>query len=176
MSGPAQSVLEHTVAEIERHVADHGWDQPPRLYALVGTADLLASEPQLAAVLGLDPADPPVDGLTPVEQEALPEGPLDDALAGIAWPGEVLGCAVVTEVVVLPPGAEDAAPDDGDLTGWAAAHPQRRDVRIAVAVLRNGSRATRLRVRSGGDSDDDVVTGSDLAPNLADALLATLAE
>lgn len=174
MDAMPHPALEHILLEIERHVAAGGWDQPHRLYALVGTADLIASEPQLAEVLGIDPTAAGADDLTPIEQEDLPTGPLDDALAGIAWPAEVLGCAVVTEVVVLPPGAEQSAPEDGDVNAWAASHPQRRDVRIAVGVLRDGSRASTLRVRAAGDNDDDVVTGSDLAPNLADALQATL--
>ena len=39
--------------DIEGHAAAAGWDQPPRLFALVETADLLRREPQLAAELGL---------------------------------------------------------------------------------------------------------------------------
>lgn len=169
-------VLEPVVAEVERHVAAGGWDQPTRLYALVETADLVAREPALARDLGLVAAAP--GALTPIEQDDVPQGPLDDVLAGIAWPEEVLGCAVVTEAVVLPPGAEQAAPpglDAADLDAWAVAHPQRRDVRFAVAVLRDGSHAARLRVR--GDSSplaDEVADDPDVAPNLVEALLATL--
>lgn len=173
-----QPLLEQAVGEIERHVHAGGWDQSTRLYALVDTAELIAGEPQLAQALGVEPDTPAGAALTPVEQEDLPDGPLDATLAGIAWPPEVLGCALVTEVVVLPPGAEEAAPDDADLATWAAGHPLRRDVRLAVGVLRDGSRAARLRLRSDEeaepDDEDDVLSGPDLAPNLADALLATL--
>ena len=40
--------LRAAVVEAERHVAGFGWDQPPRLFALVRTLDLLAREPGLA--------------------------------------------------------------------------------------------------------------------------------
>ena len=46
------SPLPRLVREIESHVAEGGWDQGARLFALVPTAELLAREPGLAAVLG----------------------------------------------------------------------------------------------------------------------------
>lgn len=109
VGGNRRAVLSQTVIEIERHVAASGWDHAPRLYALVDTAELLAHEPQLAD-LGLtgDPATP--GQLTPVEQEELPAGPLDEVLAGISWPAQVLGCALVQEIVLLPPGADAGLP------------------------------------------------------------------
>lgn len=165
-------------AEIEQHVAETGWDQPPRLYALVPTAELVAQEPALAAQLGLDGDTTPQGALTPVEQEPLPEGPLDEVLAGIAWSDDVAGCALAHEALVLPPSVEAEAPDDVDdatLTQWAAEHPDRREVRITVAVLRDGSRGAVLRLRTASETEpDDLLTGDDLAPNLADALLDTL--
>lgn len=179
--GAVSSTLEHVVGEVERHVAEAGWDQPPLLFALVDTEELLRHEPQLAATLGLVATTP--GGLTPVQQEPLGDAPLDDALAAIEWPDAVLGCALVHEVLVLPPGAEEEAPEGADLVEWAASHDRRREVRMAVGVLRDGSRACVLRVRAdpwlgAGDAPseaDDVVSGPDLAPRLADALLATLA-
>ncbi|MFL6138553.1 MAG: PPA1309 family protein [Frankiaceae bacterium] len=185
--------LTAVAVEIEQHAAASGWDQPPRLFALVPTAELVQKEPDIAAQLGIAvDADRP-DALTPVEQDDLPEGPLDEVLAGITWPPEVAGCALASEAVVLPPGAEDDAPagDDDELAAWAAGHPDRRDVRIAVAVLRDGSTGAALRIRAaGGDAGaagdigdevdgadgtgDELVTGDDLAPNLAEALRATL--
>ncbi len=44
-----------------------------------------------------------------------------------------------------------------------------------VAVLRDGTAATLLRLRAAeeGDTLDDVLTGPDLAPNLTAALRAT---
>ena len=64
--------LAEVVREVELHAARAGWEQPAQLFALVDTADLLAREPHLAAVLGLEAdegqegATPP-GGLTPVE-------------------------------------------------------------------------------------------------------------
>ncbi len=179
--------LTAVMTEIEQYVANDGWDQKPRLFALVDTSDLVRREPAIAARLGLDPdsVDEAVAGsLTPVEQDGLEEVALDELLARIGWPAEVVGCAVVNEVVVLPPGAEESAPEDLDddaTTVWAAGHPARREVRLAVGVLRDGSRMATLRLRADGEtpadgSADDVVVGPDLAPGLADALLETFAE
>ena len=115
-----------------------------------------------------------VGGMTPIEQEGLPlDRPLDEVLATLAWPDEVAGCALVVERIVLPPEAEATLPEGGDLARTVAAHPDRHDVRMAVAVLRDGSRACALRLRD-HDSDDQVLTGPDLVPRLADALDATL--
>lgn len=172
--------LAAALSEVDRHLAAGGWDQPPRLYALVNTADLVSTEPALAQSLGLptiaEISD--VENLTPVEQETPQSGqPLDEWLSGIGWPAEVVGCALAHEVLALPPSAEAEIPDtaDADPVSWAAEHPQRREVRMLVGVLRDGSRASILRVRSNTtDEPDDVVTGDDLAPRLADALAATL--
>jgi len=163
--------LTNVVMEIEQHVAVSGWDQPPRLYALVDTGELLEREPHLSSTLGVSPTGP----LTPVEQEALPEGVLDDVLADLAWPDDVIGCALVNEVTMLPAELAEAMPADVDEATWAAEHPGRQEIRLAVAVLRDGTRAGCLRLRNGeGKDDDEVLVGSDLVPNLAEALLATL--
>jgi hypothetical protein len=46
---------------------------------------------------------------------------------------------------------------------------------MLVGVLRDGARASMLRVRAtSADEPDDVVSGGDLAPRMADALAATL--
>jgi hypothetical protein len=168
--------LVDAMAEVDRHLAEGGWDQPVRLYAMVRTADLLASEPALADSLGLR-APPAADALTAVEQDPVPDGvALDEWLAGIAWPDEVLGCALSQEVLTLPPSVEADLPPDGDAVAWAASHPLRREVRMLVGVLRDGSRHAMLRVRSNDGSEDDVVRGPDLVPLLAEALAATLAD
>ncbi|GAA1705567.1 PPA1309 family protein [Fodinicola feengrottensis] len=170
----ADGQLTAVVAELEQHADSLGWDRPPTLFALVPTAELVAAEPALAAALGL--ADGPVDagGLTPVEQEPLGDGPLDEALAGIQWPPEVAGCALINEVLVLPPSAGEA-PAGTDPIRWASEHPARREVRLVVGVVRDGGRASLLRIRPTAlASDEPVVPGADLAPNLAAALLSTL--
>jgi hypothetical protein len=168
-------LLQDTLVEIERHVARRGWDQPPQLFALARTTDLLASEPDFAASLGLAGEGLPDGALTPVEQDPLPDGPLDESLGHIGWPQEVAGCALVQEVVVLPPEVEAALPKHADVLDWAAEHPERREARLAVAVLRDGSRACAVRLRAAGvEEEDALLVGDDLVPNLADALLDTL--
>jgi hypothetical protein len=168
-AGPP-SALEQAVVEVERHVAAQGWDAPPRLFALVPTVDLLAAEPGLADALA------GAGDLTPIEQEDLPHAAgLEGLLAGIAWPEEVVGAAVVAERLMLPPDAEEAMPADEEAAlTWLSAHPQRQEVRLAVGVLRDGSRASVVRLRA-HDDDLDVLVGPDLVPGLADALAGTLA-
>jgi hypothetical protein len=171
-----KAALLEAVAEVDRHLSQGGWDQPTRLYALVRTADLLATEPALGHTLGLA-ASTDARALTPVEQESLPSGtPLDDWLGQIGWPDEVSGCALAQEVLTLPPSVEADLPPDADAVAWAAAHPLRREVRMLVGVLRDGSRTATLRVRGMADQPDDVVSGDDLVPLLAEALAATLAD
>ena len=173
---PFAAALPRTAREVERFAAAAGWDQPPQQFALVPTAALLAGQPDLAGQL--DAGAP----LTPVAQESLPDSELDAVLAGIEWPDAVAGCAVVQEIVVLPPDAEAAVaalPDDPEQARRAAAeHPQRREGRLVAAVLRDGPGACVLRLRAGGPGsphqDEDVVEDPDLAPNLLRALRDTL--
>lgn len=163
--------LPATVAEIERQLTETGWDQPPKLYALVVTGQLLRDEPALAEML--KDSDP--EGLTPVEQEPI-EDDVAEFLAGIEWPESVTGCALVNEVLMLPDGAAEERPAEVDEAAWAEAHPDAREVRLAVAVLRGGERASVLRIRGLDGADDDLLAAPDLVPNLAVALLATLGE
>ena len=167
-SDPLQSV----VGEVEGHVAEAGWDQPPQLFALVQTEELLRAEPQLAQTMGLVAGDPA--SLTPVAQEPLGEGALDEQLASLMFGDEVLGVVLVHEVVVLPPTAEQALADLEDPAAAAAEHPERRDVRMVVGVTRGGRQACVLRLRGVTPEQDERVTGPDLAPALAAALLSTL--
>lgn len=164
------SALQAVIGEVESHVAEAGWDQPPQLFALVGTEDLLRAEPQLATTMGIVPGRP--GALTPVAQEALAEGPLDESLAQITFGEAVLGVVLAHEVLVLPPSVERR---QGELDPeTASAHPEAREVRMVVGVVRDGTRAAVLRLRALGDGEDERVTGPDLAPALAEALLATL--
>ncbi len=51
---------------------------------------------------------------------------------------------------MLPPSAEGSVPDALDeaaLARWVAEHPERREVRMTVAVLRDGARESALRLR-----------------------------
>jgi hypothetical protein len=172
----AVSPLTRAVLEIDEYVSGLGWDQPARLFALVDTARLRAEEPGLAAQLGLHEGDAEAAPLTPVEQDELPMGaPLDEFLATIAWPDAVTGCALTVERLVLPPSADASVPVDSgeeELARWVAEHPDRQEVRMTVAVLRDGSRESALRLRE-KDSPTEVLTGADLVPGLAQALSAT---
>jgi len=173
-TGPAVAAL---AREVEEFVAAGGWDQGPQLFALVPTAALLAQQPELAGQLD------PSSALTPVAQEPLPDGDLAEALGRIAWPEAVLGCALSQEIIVLPPGAEPElgeSPDAERLRRAAADHPDRTEARLVAAVLRDGPAACVMRLRDYvADADaepaDEVVEHPDLAPNLVEALRATLA-
>jgi hypothetical protein len=177
---PEPILLEAVAAEIEAYVGMAGWDLPPALFALVPTR-LLAADPAAAAALGDtadDPSEIPAESITPVAQDELPDGPLDEALAQIGWPEEVVGCALCQEIVLLPPSAEPEF-DDLAIESVAAAaleHPERREARLVVAVLRDGRSASILRLRGTAETGDDLLTGPDLAPNLAAALSATLVD
>lgn len=169
----SESELRRAVREIDAALAGHGWDQPARLYALVDTARLVSSEPGLAGRLGLS-SDAPPDGYTAVEQDELPpDRSLEDVLAGIEWPPEVDGCAAAVERLVLPPSAEEAMPDDpAELRTYASQHPDRHEVRIVAAALRDGQAHCTLRIR--GHDDGDLLEGADLVPGLVALISDTL--
>ncbi|MFC9462557.1 MULTISPECIES: PPA1309 family protein [unclassified Streptomyces] len=174
----AASPLTRAVLEIDEYASGLGWDQPARLFALVDTARLRAQEPGLAAQLGLD-GEQEAAAFTPIEQDEVPaDKPLDEFLGTIAWPDPVVGCALTVERLMLPPSAEASVPEGlggAELARWVAKHPGRQEVRMTVAVLRDGARESALRLRE-KDSPTEVLTGSDLVPGLAEALAATFAE
>jgi hypothetical protein len=96
----------------------------------------------------------------------------------------IAGCALTVERLMLPPSAEASMPDhlkdaadadDAALAAWVAVHPERQEVRMTVAVLRDGARESALRLRS-KDAPTEVLTGPELVPGLADALAATFEE
>lgn len=173
-------MLEAVAAEIEAFAASSGWDGAPTLFALVPTRTL-AADPAAAQIISpdggeLDASLIAESALTPVAQDELPEGPLDEVLAQIGWPPGVVGCAVSQEIVLLPPSAEAGLDDlavDAALD-HATSHPDRREARLVVAVLRDGRSASILRLRGAEGEGDDLLTGPDLAPNLSAALLDTL--
>ena len=130
--------LAAAVLEIEGHTAEGGWDQPARLYALVDTAQLVAREPALASLMGLDHSSAQ-GSLTPVEQDALaPDRPLEQALEQITWPGEVTGCAATART-----------PDAG--TGGSASGRRSACVslRCAAGQTRNSMPSARRSMRPG---------------------------
>ena len=162
------SPLRQAALEVESHVAAEGWDQAPRLFALVPTADLIAREPALADQLSTEPGS-----ITPVEQELDPSRELEDLLTEIEWPDAVVGCAAVIERIMLPPEAEESLPDDPDaLVAAAAAHPDRREVRLVAAVVRTGQSHSAVRAREPHDAE--LLEGPDLVPGLIEHLRGTL--
>lgn len=160
-------MLQSVVREIEGHAAQQGWDQPSQIFALVPTADLVAADPSLKEILG--------DGeLTPVEQEPLGDGPLEAVLARIVWPESVAGCAVVAERLVLTSDAAGDIPEDPqEAEAFVAQHPDRHEVRLVAAILRNGDTWCALRLRA-HDDDNSVLVGPDLVPRLVELLRGTL--
>lgn len=162
------SPIRQAAKEVESHVAKEGWDQGPRLFALVRTAELMAAEPGLLEQLTIVP-----DGLTAVEQE-LPGGrELEELLSEIVWPESVDGCAAVIERIMLPPEAEESLPDDPDaLIEAAAVHPDRREVRLVAAVLRDGQSHSGVRAKEPDDAP--MLEGPDLVPGLIEHLRRTL--
>jgi hypothetical protein len=159
--------LSAVVREVEQHVAAGGWDQPVRLFALVPTIDVLAADPSLSLSGDLS--------LTSVEQELdQVVTSVEDLLATIAWPEEIVGAIVVLERIILPPEAEVDLPNDSDeaFVRIAAEHPMRRDVRMVSAVLRSGQNMNALRFKI-HDNDDDVAVAADLIPSLNEGVLAT---
>lgn len=166
--------LAAAVLEIESHIAESGWDQPARLYALVETAALVEREPALAAAMGLDDASEQ-GSLTPVEQDQLaPDQPLESVLESIVWPSGVTGCAAVVERLVLPPDADAEIPEDpARAEEYAREHPDRQEVRIVAGATRGGSTYCALRLRAHDDAQS-VVGGTDLVPALLELLRSTL--
>jgi hypothetical protein len=179
-SSNADTVLERAVVDIEAHAQEGGWDRPPMLFALVRADRFLADDPATARQFGLEEADPGF--LAPIEQEELPDQPLDEVLGSIAWPDAVAGCAIVQEIVILPPSVEaEISDDDEAASDFAASHPERREARLVVGVLRDGSNSALIRMRDAdpaGDPDSpgagELLTGPNLAPNMVAALLSTL--
>ncbi|MEV6555272.1 PPA1309 family protein [Nocardia sp. NPDC051756] len=186
----AELVLARSVREVAEFVDAEGWGRPPQMFALVPTADLVAAQPEL-----VDEVDEAAE-LTPVAQELFPDDitggsvALDDFLATTSWPPAVQGCVLVQEIVVLPPDAESTLDEalvplladheaaDAAARAAAEAHPDRREARLFAAVLREGASLCLLQLRPAEDADDfgdmELRTYPNLAPNLIDALHATL--
>lgn len=159
------SAIRQAALEVEDFVAEDGWDQPARLFALVATQDLIAREPALAEQLS-------GDGYTPIEQEGAERRDFEELLTEIEWPDAVDGCAAVIERIMLPPAAEESLPDDPDEVAEAAMnHPDRQDVRLVAAVLRSGE--VHSAVRSREPESAELLEGPDLVPGLIAQLRAT---
>ncbi len=170
----ADLALRGAVLELEKHAAETGWDQPARLFALVPTATLLADEPSLAEVIGVDPDADLTGSLTPVEQEPVGDDEsLEELLVQVMWPADVHGTAVIVERLVLPPSAGEIPEDPEQAQQLVQTHPERQEVRIVAGATRTGSTYCALRVRS-HDDDFALIEGVDVVPSLLELLLGTL--
>jgi hypothetical protein len=99
---------------------------------------------------------------------------LEDLLTEIVWPDTVSGCAAVIERIMLPPEAEDDLPEDPDeLLAAVATHPDRREVRLVAAVIRDGQSHSAVRAREPDGAE--LLEGPDLVPGLIEHLRRTLA-
>ena len=151
------TALERTTRDLDVHVGAGGWNQPTRLFAIAKTAHLLEREPTLAPQLSGTAEETP---WTTIEQDGLPtHSDLDDLLGGLGWPESVDGAAVSAERIMV-------SPEDAD-------QQTQHELRVTMAVLRDGSRCTVLRLRE-HDSPETVIVGEDLISGLGDLLLHTL--
>ena len=171
-----QIALANVVVDIEKTAARLGWDHAPSLYALVATRTLL-DQPGLPADIAAQVRkgwDGSEEHLSAIVQEDLAEDELEEMLARLAWPPQVQGAALTVERLVVPPEVEEQAPEDPEeALKFISNHPSRTDVRLAVGALRSGESWCALRTKT-FDSDDKVGQGSNLVPNLVEALLLSL--
>lgn len=163
--GPENSVdenLQAALLDTERHVADDGWGQAARPFALFRSSDLLFALPDDAPVageLGEQIAEQP-DHLSPVELESMAV-PGVGALEHVEWPGESAGAALVLEHEAI--GAAPGTAPSADATAEIA--------RLAVGVLWDGPAWTVVRF-----ADGTLNGGSALVPELTAQLRASGAE
>lgn len=164
----SQADLGNALAQCADYMTEIDWGCPDLLFAIVPTALVAGAAPQL-----VDEDDDSV--LSPVLQD--PEDPYADTqtlLATTAWPEQVVGCALVTEITVVPPaGGADTHTERADGTAGG------RRARLIGGVLRTGPKLALLALEPDPDRPDDpnhLRTHPELAPELLDALAATFAD
>jgi len=161
--------------DLDRHVGRDGWDQPPRLFALVLTDVLAEAEPALSQQLGLRTTkDGGLPGaLTAIEQDEFRStGDLTRDLETLEWPDSVFGCALATVRTFLPSTYEADLPADPEAAAAVVAgHPQRQEIRVVVGADRAGNRHGVGRLAS---RPEEVLGAADLVPGLSSALAHTL--
>lgn len=176
MPQTGHDALRTVVREIERTAASLGWDQPPQLYALVTTRELLRTGaiPDDVARRLRASWDGSEAQLSAVAQQFEAVENLEAELRRLAWPTNVMGAALTVERVIVPPDVERQAPDDPEAAlEFFAHHPAHTEVRLTVGALRGGESWCALRSRD-FDEDDRVGHGADLAPTLVQALRESL--
>ena len=183
------NALVAALVELDRHVGRHGWDTPPRLFALVLSDVFADAEPQLSAEIAAgagvqggrppsrelrtSPTGAPPGALTAIEQdEFVSSGDLTRDLAHLEWPETVYGCALATVRMFLPADTDVDLPADPEAAAEAvASHPQRQEIRVVVGVDRAGNRHGVARLAA---QPDELLGAPDLVPGLAAALAHTL--
>ncbi|EWS79744.1 hypothetical protein BF93_09990 [Brachybacterium phenoliresistens] len=176
------AALAAAVLEIARHVDGEAL-AAPRWFALARSAELMARQPGIAALLG-DEASLALAAdsapLTPIELDDVPRvhDPLR-ALAELAWPDIAFGGAVALDLPAESwrsslDAADDAARRTADALRGGA-------LRVVVAASQEGTTYSALRRDRGetspGAADADrFVLGPALLPQLAEALAESLRE
>lgn len=177
---PERAALLAALIELERHVGEAGWDQPPRLYSLVLTDKLIAAEPDLASHLGLQSTEQGghPGALTGIEQDPLdPGADLVETLQGIEWPETVHGCVVALERTFLPSSAQAEIPEDPDAAAkYVHEHPDREDIRVLVGAVRSSGDIDTLThgVARLVSQPAELLGGETLVPGLAEVVARTL--
>lgn len=169
---PQQRALRSVLMEIENGAASVGWDRPPSIYALVPTKELMGTPEIPGDVLAdLERAWDGADThLSAILQESVVGEDVEELLPKLAWPESVWGAAVTVERIIVPPAVEEEAPEDPDeALAFISNHPARTDVRLSVAVTREGDSWCAIRARNFDDAGH-VATGETLVPSMVEAL------
>lgn len=179
LEDPERAALVAALVELERHVADAGWDQPPRLFALVLTDELILAEPELAGHLGLQSTEQggQPGALTGIEQDPLDPGvDLIETLSTIEWPSTVHGCAVSLERTFLPTTAPAEIPEEAEAAAqYVNEHPDREDIRVLVGAVRGARRFVLTHgVARMVSQPEELLGGETLVPDLGEVVARTL--
>lgn len=184
---PQVAALAAAVLEIARHVDDEALPAP-RWFALARSAELMARQPSIAALLGDEAAAALAADdahLTPIELDELP--PARDPLASLAalsWPDVAFGGAVALE---LPADSWRSRLDEADASAQRAARAlDGGALRVVVAATQEGTTYSALR-RDGrtpagagtaveGEDAERFLLGPALLPELAEALVESFRE
>jgi len=169
---PEAIPLALAMLEAESHTDRLGWGTSPQLYALTATDALTATASLVTAdhTPLAEMRDGRPDRLILAAHESLPRDGLLEVLADIRWPGDVVGCVLITEFTDLPARGEGDAPLDPDAGAqWANPHPDGRPARLAAGVRRSGEHLCAFR--SKGDNNFQI--RNEMAGDIVTALLGT---
>lgn len=171
------AALAAAILEVSRHV-DSEPLTAPRCFALARSAELLASQPGLAALLGDETADLVATDalhLTPIELDAEADAPAAGQSSG---PTESSDPLRVLEYMIWPDLAAggalacDLSPEAWRLRDGVGVEdlPAGQTLRVVVGALADGTSWSAVR-RPGAE---DYVLGAALLPELTSALVQTL--